>query len=345
MIKEKEIKVNIISRNIKYYKDKGYNCNIGDSITIKIEDAPSCSHCRITAICNNCGEEHNITIQKYNKNYNNQNIYLCKKCSNIKNILTNLERYGCEAPLQNVDIYNNMKKTNLERYGVENVFQSDDIKNKIKITNNINFGVDYPQQNKSILEKSNNTNLIKYGFKRPAQNLAIKEKSKRKIPISSIKEKELLEFIRQNYKGEIIKNDRSILSGKELDIYLPDLNLAIEYNGLYWHSNIYKNDDYHFNKNFECSNKNVQLIHIWEDQWTYYNEETKNIILNLITDSNDIIEINSDFISEKFSENYDIINIEKSKKWNIIGNKRIEYDLNNNKPYIYNCSIIRIKRK
>ena len=53
----------------------------------------------------------------------------------------------------------------------------------------------------------------------------------------SIQEKELLDFVKSNYNGEIIHNDRSIIHPYELDIYLPDLRLAIEYNGDYWHAN------------------------------------------------------------------------------------------------------------
>ena len=42
----------------------------------------------------------------------------------------------------------------------------------------------------------------------------------------------MLEYIKSIYSGCIIKNDRSVLSGKELDIYLPELNIAFEFNGI-----------------------------------------------------------------------------------------------------------------
>jgi len=345
MIKEKNTFVNIIHRNIKYYMNKGYDCNIGDIIQIKMDDSPLNSHNRITAICDMCGYESNISIQKYNKNYNNYNIYTCKKCAKIKNIKTNNEKYGVDYPLQNSEIYNNLKKTNIKKYGVENVFQSDEIKIKSKITNNIKFGFDYPQQNKDILEKSNNTNLVKYGVKRPSQSLSIKMNSKGKSISVYVKENELVEFIRENYNGKIIEKDRKILSGKELDVYLPDLNMAFEYNGLYWHSNFYKDDDYHLNKNYNCAIKNIQLIHIWEDSWLYDNEVTKNTILNLITDSYDTVEINSSFISDDFHKKYNILKIEESKKWNISGIKRIDYNSNSNNPYFCDCGVIKIKKK
>ncbi|MFW6130771.1 MAG: hypothetical protein ACOC56_06250, partial [Atribacterota bacterium] len=53
----------------------------------------------------------------------------------------------------------------------------------------------------------------------------------------------------------------------ELDIYLPDFNIAIEYNGLYWHSELNGKDrNYHLNKTNICENENIQLIHIFEDE-------------------------------------------------------------------------------
>lgn len=50
----------------------------------------------------------------------------------------------------------------------------------------------------------------------------------------------------------------------ELDIVLPDANLAIEYNGLYWHSSLRKPNDYHLMKSLLCREKGIRLIHIYE---------------------------------------------------------------------------------
>jgi hypothetical protein len=74
-------------------------------------------------------------------------------------------------------------------------------------------------------------------------------------------------------------------------------------------------------------------------------DATKNVILNLITDAEDVIEISSSHISENFSKKYNIINIEDSKKWNISNVKRIEFDTNSDKPYFCDCGIIKIKKK
>jgi G:T-mismatch repair DNA endonuclease (very short patch repair protein) len=63
-----------------------------------------------------------------------------------------------------------------------------------------------------------------------------------------------------------IKNDRTILGIKELDIYIPSKNIAIECNGLYWHSSLNKERQYHINKYKTCKSSGIQLISVWEDQ-------------------------------------------------------------------------------
>ncbi len=62
-----------------------------------------------------------------------------------------------------------------------------------------------------------------------------------------------------------ITNDRSVLNGKELDIYIPSKSIAIECNGMYSHCDKYKDANYHYNKYKECKLQNIQLITIWED--------------------------------------------------------------------------------
>lgn len=53
--------------------------------------------------------------------------------------------------------------------------------------------------------------------------------------------------------------------GFEVDLYLPDYNLAIEFNGYYWHSSIFHEKDYHKLKTEICLKNGIKLIHLWED--------------------------------------------------------------------------------
>ncbi len=84
----------------------------------------------------------------------------------------------------------------------------------------------------------------------------------------SKEEIELVEYIKTIYSGNILINVRKIIPKYEIDIYLPDINLAIEYNGLYWHSE--KNgklSDYHLNKTQKANDAGIRLIHIFSDEW------------------------------------------------------------------------------
>jgi len=80
-------------------------------------------------------------------------------------------------------------------------------------------------------------------------------------------------------KDEVIRRDRSVLDGLELDIYIPKLHTAIEYNGLRWHSEEFNKDkNYHLNKLIKCNEKGIRLIQIFEDEWI----ERQEIVLRKI---------------------------------------------------------------
>jgi len=96
----------------------------------------------------------------------------------------------------------------------------------------------------------------------------------------SNEEIQLHTFINKNYNGEIIKNSKSLINPLELDIYLPELNLAFEFNGLYWHNELHKENNYHLNKTVECEKQGNQLIHVWEDDWIYKQDIVKSMMLN-----------------------------------------------------------------
>jgi hypothetical protein len=82
----------------------------------------------------------------------------------------------------------------------------------------------------------------------------------------SIFEKQVCAFISQHYLGEILTNTK--LSGTEIDIVLPELKLAIECNGTYWHSELNGRDrHFHQSKTALCHANGYQLIHIWDHDW------------------------------------------------------------------------------
>lgn len=99
-------------------------------------------------------------------------------------------------------------------------------------------------------------------------------------------EKELEEFISSITDSSIITNDRKVLDGKEIDIYIPEKKTAIEFDGLYYHSESFGGKDrrYHLNKTEECEKKGIQLIHIFEDEWTHKREQVKDRLSYMIGD-------------------------------------------------------------
>jgi hypothetical protein len=96
-------------------------------------------------------------------------------------------------------------------------------------------------------------------------------------------EDEILAFVK-NLNLEVITHDRDILGGNEIDIYIPTLNLAIECDGIYWHSELSggKNKQYHLEKTKKCLEKNIRLIHIWDYEWLNKKDIIKSIILSKI---------------------------------------------------------------
>lgn len=108
----------------------------------------------------------------------------------------------------------------------------------------------------------------------------------RKVNNISKEEESLLIYIQSIYDGKIQTSNRSVLKGKELDIYLPDKNIAIEYNGLYSHSykpwestdSLIKGPKYHLNKTITCEENGIQLIHLYSDEWLLRKEIVQSVI-------------------------------------------------------------------
>lgn len=98
-------------------------------------------------------------------------------------------------------------------------------------------------------------------------------------------EKDVLSEIKKIYSGQIIENTKSILKDKdknyyEIDIYIPDLKIGIEYNGSYWHSSLCKDKYYHENKSKIAEECGIRLIQIYQHEWE--NLELRNKIIQML---------------------------------------------------------------
>ena len=100
----------------------------------------------------------------------------------------------------------------------------------------------------------------------------------------SIGETEVGDFVK-TLCPNVETNTKKLIPPLEIDIYLPEKNLAIEYNGTYWHSDEKKSPDYHVTKYLRCKEIGIHLIQIFEDEWARSPEIIKNRLRNILGSS------------------------------------------------------------
>ena len=93
-------------------------------------------------------------------------------------------------------------------------------------------------------------------------------------------EDEIFEFIK-TIDDSVEQRVKSIIKPYELDIYSSKHKIAIEYNGIIWHSDLFgKDSNYHLLKTNKCKENNIRLIHIFEDEY----RDKKEIVLSRLSD-------------------------------------------------------------
>lgn len=225
------------------------------------------------------------------------------------------KKYGVDNIMQCEEIRNKINQTIKNKYNVDNLFQSEIIKEKMKKTNLLNLGAEYPTQSEVVKNKIKKIAFDKLKIRFPFilelndKNLTcscnkcnknfiinrtfLNDRKRHnyilctncnpvEVGATSKNELEIFEFVKSILPNEnILSGDRKILNNKELDIYIPSKNIAIEYNGLYWHSELFKANDYHLEKTNDCTELDITLIHIFEDEWKYNREIVESRLRNL----------------------------------------------------------------
>lgn len=197
-----------------------------------------------------------------------------------KNLETRKEKYG-DDPFQR----KLAKKTIKEKYGVENIDYNHYNEHQLKLLNDKDYTEKYIKENniQSALEFSN-----KNGFSQAGGEFILSKHNliDNLICNTTQPEKDIQNLL--NGKIEYISHYR-MKNNKEIDIFIPKLNMGIEFNGDYWHCEKYKDKKYHQEKSLYANNENIFIYHIFEYEW---NEKKQQIINQL----NNLLGINVDKI-------------------------------------------------
>lgn len=252
-------------------------------------------------------------LEKYGVEHHLQNPEIMSK-----QISTNIKKYGVECISQRDDykkiikqtnenkyggtgyaspeINNKIKQTNLDLYGVENVVLNEEISNTISISlrnNSIRSHerlIGYTPEGDWIMKcphpecnKCQEKFYITYSGRENDRIHAKLETCTKLAPINSPLSfiEDFVKNILNEYNIPYETNVIGLLDGrKEIDIYIPSHKLAIECNGVYWHSDKYKDKNYHINKYNQCKSNGIMLVQIWEDWLKNKPEIVKSILLN-----------------------------------------------------------------
>jgi hypothetical protein len=81
---------------------------------------------------------------------------------------------------------------------------------------------------------------------------------------------------------KIIHRDRKTIHPRELDLFFPDYKFAIEFNGNFWHSSKFTDNLDHIRKTISCEKLGINLLHIFEDEWTFKRSIIESKILYML---------------------------------------------------------------
>jgi hypothetical protein len=226
---------------------------------------------------------------------------------------TSIKKYGVDFPMQSKEVQQNLLNSIRNIYGVDNVFHLDSIQKKAKESMMSRYGVEYASQHPDFIKKIrvngslnnqidhteilDSNELLESHLKNVSvteltemlglhRSTVLKRMSDFGIKASRESEsrgqREVRIFIERVLGFKAVINDRSVLGNNELDLYFPELKIAVEFNGVYWHSTKFRADrNYHLLKTKQCDDVGIQLIQIFEDEWVNNKHKVKSKIASI----------------------------------------------------------------
>lgn len=211
-----------------------------------------------------------------------------------------LNKYKCQHPMQTEEVQQKTKNTLLDRYGINNLMDNvefkasarDSFSNMVKDDEQGNYVIinfirseGFWNEIKSGLSLRKICSKFNLKYQTLASTLSKDEFKDRFREIYSYpkhqKQNELTDFVK-SLGLDVTVSDRSIISPKEIDIFVPEKKLGIELNGSYWHSEAVLSSvearTKHYKKMIACENKNIRLMSIFEYIWDSRRSQVENFL-------------------------------------------------------------------
>jgi len=292
-----------------------------------------------------------------------------------KKIKTCIEKYGVDNPLKNKDIFDKAKKTLFEKTGYEYNFKNPEKQKQIqekwaKINPNnqktylrtkediIKDRTDllekkFPDHSHIILNPELFTEQLKlYGCGGLSTIIGCCSSSIYKwIKKYNLKEfqnkpsyyEQVLENIFTDFDIKVVRNSFKIIPPKQIDIYLPELKIGIEFCGLRWHGErVGRGENYHLNKMNLANQQDIRLIQIFQDEWDKNPNIVRSILINMIGKSKNIIHARKCVIEKISSKEANIFLEDNHLQGKCIGQSACYVLKHNNE--IISCMTFSIKK-
>lgn len=232
-----------------------------------------------------------------------------------------LEKYGAPTSMQSPELKKKIQSTMIDRYGSISPMGDAGVQGRQQASLFARYGVTIPAKNADIAKKSgvakkkstwdarvlSLADSFKYIDEQPFDNKADRLwqclscsstfthnwDATQRNPVcrscqpmtrgTSIFEQEIYDFLSSNCNLTIERNRRFYYGRQyyELDIFIPELNFGIEFNGLYWHSELAgKDKNYHKTKKEFFDASKIRVLFIFEHEWVKNSSICKSMILH-----------------------------------------------------------------
>jgi hypothetical protein len=108
----------------------------------------------------------------------------------------------------------------------------------------------------------------------------------------SVGENEVADYL-ESLGLVVERGRRDIIAPKELDMFIPEKNLAVEYDGAFFHSDLVKDKSYHYEKHRQCAEKGIRLIRVLDLVWAERQDQVKSLLANAVGSRSDTRKVNA----------------------------------------------------